>query len=491
MKNRTPVRISLYILIVILQLQSISCSASAERLDLLTSALPTQVSAPAVDPIFREFYDTLGGHGVLGSALTEMFEQDGRRCQFTEAALMCFNPVESNSAQRFSLEPLGLQLGVRETAIFHNTSPGTSDLGDGFILYDEFSALYDRLYGSLYAGKPLTQLRVDQNSRRYEQFFENVGFYRGFDEPPGTAHLIPYGAYLCGPDCSKNLNEYWQIVQSGLVAQPFATSVKRLGWFDLGAPVTQPRLNPDGMLEQVYDNVILYAPQDALNQVRFRPVVSWLGKVPPEPLVAKNPHEQLVFYEVENGLGHNVPLFFDRFIANHGGRDLAGNPLTEFFAVKPDQLFRQCFENYCLDYYALAPEGQRVRMAPLGLEYERTTNSSQLLRQAFSTETVLLKTDAGHSKLASGEEQPITMHVYRRDDGQPLYLVDGTLTLNMPDLPPQQFHLKPTDRSGASTVVIPPLKGLAPMSVVEYHICLNLPGDPKICSTESFIYQGG
>ena len=490
MKIWVPGRFTLYVLIVILSLQTISCSGLEDETGGVSAAPPTQVNAPAIDPIFHEFYDTLGGPEVLGSALTSMFDQESRHCQYTEAAMMCFNPNEPDSSRRFRLEPLGLQLGVRESPPFRNPNQGSRDLGDGFLLYEEFTSLYDRMYGALYTGKPLTQLRVDQANRRYEQFFENVGFYRGFDEPTGTAHLIPYGAYLCGPDCSRNLTEYWQIVQSGLVAQPFAMSVKRLGWFDLGAPLTQPRVNSDGTIEQVYDNVVLFAPQDALNQVRFRPLVTMLGIVAAQPLADKIIHEQLVFYEVENGKGHNVPLFFDHFIANHGGRDLSGNPLEEFTTLKPDQLYRQCFESYCLEYDLLAPESLRVRMSPLGMEYVRSTDPSLLLRQAFSSETILLKTDESLAQLAAGEEQRITMHVYRRSDGQPLYLVEGVLTLNMPDHPSVEFHFKPTDRSGASTVTIPPLKGLAAMSVVEYHVCLNLPGDPKVCATESFIYRG-
>ncbi len=483
-------RAILYMLITIFCLQTVSCTLPPLQIGLFASPQPTQSAFPEIDSTFREFYDTLGGAGVLGHALTGLFDEENRRCQYTQAALMCFDPRESDPLRRFHLEPLGLQLGVRETDPFRNPTLGSRDLGGGFTLYEEFSALYDRLYGAPYTGKPLTQLRVDQANRRYEQFFENVGFYRGFDEPVGTAHLIPYGAYLCGPDCSQNLNEYWQIVQSGLVAQPFALSVKRLGWFDLGAPLTQPRVNRDGTIEQVYDNVIVYAPQDDLSQGRFRPLVTWLSVVKPEPLVARKPHEQLVFYEVENGLGHNVPFFFDRFIANHGGRDLAGNPLTEFFALKASQLYRQCFESYCLDYNAQAPAGLRVRMAPLGLDYIHSTAPGSLLRQAFSSDTIRIQTDESHPQLAAGQEQQIHLHIFRRSDGQPLYLVEASLVLTMPGRPSTEFHFKPTDRNGASSLSIPPLKDLPAMSVVEYRVCLNLPSDPKICATESFIYTG-
>lgn len=490
MKIRNRASLALFIFIGVFGLIILAGGVIAGQAQLLSRPQPSPSPGPAVDPVLREFYDTLGGQAVLGQALTPLFDQDTRRCQYTEAALLCFSPYEPDLSHRFSLAPLGKQLGVQESAPVASAQMGSRDLGGGFVLYPDFAALYDRLYGALYAGRPLTQVRVDEANQRYEQFFENIGFYRRFDEPPGAAHLITYGSYLCGPDCSRNLNEYWEIVQGGLVAQPFELSVNRLGWLDLGKPLTQPRLAKDGSIEQVYDNAVLYAPQNALSQVRFRPLVTWLGTVKPEPLAARNPHAQLVFYEVEKGLGHNVPLFFDKFIANHGGRDLAGKPLSEMFVVKADQIFRQCFESYCLDYDATAPEQVRVRMVPLGAEYIRNTDPAQVLRQAFSPDTVRLQASAAFPQMSKGQVQAIKINVFRRVDGQPLYLVEARLEINIAGLPSQHYSIKPTDHSGSSSFTLPPLGELPAMSVVEYQVCLNLPGDQPICATDSFIYRG-
>ena len=483
-------RLVLSILFIFISLEMVACEGLSEPIGAAPSAQPTSGEMLSVDATFHEFYDTLGGRELLGPPLSHLFELDGERCQYTEAVLMCFNPDESNSPKRFHLKPLGLKLGVGENPADLPQSHAGRDLGGGFTLNEEFDALYQKMFEDVHTGKPLTQLRVNQANRRFEQFFENVGFYRGFDEPAGSAHLIPYGAYLCEPGCAKHLNEYWQIVQSGMIAQPFAESVKRLGWYDLGAPLTQPRLNEDGTIEQVYDNVMLYAPQNALNQVRFRPLVTMLGIAKPEDLDVKKPHEQLVFYEVKNGLGHNVPFFFDHFIAAHGGRGLAGNPLTELYPLNSNQVFRQCFESYCLDYDSLAGEGMRVRMMPLGLEYVRSTDPSRQERLVFTNETIGIQAEEAHPSLSTNEEQQINLHVTRRSDGQALPRVEAILTLNPPDLPSQTFAFKPTDQDGVSSLTIPPIKDLPAMSVVEYQICLNLPGDPKICETDRFIYGG-
>jgi hypothetical protein len=455
----------------------------------LSTPKPTPTMGIFVDPLFKEFYATLGGQNLLGLPLTNLFERDGQRCQFTEAVLMCFDPGATETARRFHLSPLGRQLDVHEDAPLVSDQSGNRILADGFSLYDEFAPVYDRLYGALYTGRPLTQVRVNQANQRYEQFFENVGFYRNFDDPPDQVHLLPYGSYLCGPDCSRRLDEYWMIQQSGLISQPFEMSVQRLGWSSLGEPLAQPYKTADGMVEQVYDNVLLFAPEYDLSQVRLRPLVRILDFVQPEALVEKKVHDQLVFYAVKNGLGHNVPLFFDYFIANHGGRDLSGDPLTEMFVLEPERLYRQCFENYCLDYNALAPEQTRVHMVPLGLEYIRMTDPVQVLRRAFSSDTVQLSIEEAHPQLGKDEIQKVIIHVYHRKNGNPMYLAEGSLTLTYPNRPSESIHFAPTDSSGRSVIEFSVPQDLANMSVVEYRVCLNLPAEPRICSTESFLYH--
>jgi hypothetical protein len=442
-----------------------------------------------VDSTFKEFYQTLGGEPILGRPLTGLIDQNDKKCQYTEVALMCFDRAEPDVSHRFTLAPLGDQLDVQETP-HQPPGPqwGSRDLGNGFVLYDEFANLYDRIYGALYTGRPLTQVRVNQALQRYEQFFENVGFYRKFGDPPGQAHLITYGAYLCGPDCSRNLNEYWQIIQSSTISQPFGVSVERLGWTDLGSPLTQPIETKDGMLEQVYDNVVLTAPVDDLSQVHFKPIVTELGVAKVEDPVAKNPHEQLVFYETANGLGHNVPIFFDHFIAMHGGMDLSGKPITEFVHHADGDFYRQCFENYCLDY--LQNASQKVQMAPLGLKYASENEPGEILRRAFSPDTVVLKVDKSEPQLGPGEQQQLTLHVFQRDSNRPMYLVEGQVTLSLPDHTSKTYYFKPTDRTGSSTLTLPVLKGLPNMSGIEYQVCLNLPGNSKICQTDLFINQG-
>jgi hypothetical protein len=128
-------------------------------------------------------------------------------------------------------------------------------------------------------------------------------------------------------------------------------------------------------------------------------------------------------------------------------------------------------------------------MVPLGLEYARRSDPAQILRRAFSPDTVLLTLEEAHPQLDKGQTQTVTVHVYQREDGRPMYLVEGTLTLTFPDRPAETAYLRPTDSSGRSQVEFAVPADLANMSVVEYRVCLNLPADPRICAVESFLYR--
>jgi hypothetical protein len=453
------------------------------------SPKPSPTAGHSVDPLFKEFFDTLGGEAVLGRPITQLFERDNERCQYTEAALMCSAAETGDLIRRFYLDDLGTGLGVREQAVPVPSEAGSRDLGEGFFLFPDFAALYDRLYGAIYIGRPLTQVRVNQTYQRYEQYFENLGFYRRFDDPPEMVHLLPYGAYRCGPDCSSRLDEYWITQQSGEIAQPFQFEIQRRGWTALGEPLAPPTRSTTGEIEQVYDNAVVFAPDDEIANIGLRPLVPLLDFVPVEDLAAPQRHDQLVFYEVADGLGHNVPLFFDRFINQLGGPAIAGTPLTEMFVLEPERLYRQCFTNYCLEYDALAPEQRRVRMVALGSEYLRRNDPGQILRQAFSPETVHLTVEEAQPQLRSGERQRVTAHVYQSRDNSPMYLVEGTLTLTYPGRPSQTLYLQPTDAAGRTQIEFEVPKDLENLSIVEYRVCLNLPSDPRLCATESFLYR--
>lgn len=406
-----------------------------------------------------------------------------------ERVLLCFNPAATD-ASRFSLFPLGYELGISEESHMGGVvAPPNARVVDGFIIYEKFLPLYDRLYGARYVGAPLTEMRINQDLRRIEQFFENVGFYQNLDDPNGPVFLIPYGAYLCGGNCSFHLNEYWSIVKANLAEQPFAASVARLGGPTVfGSLLLKPQVDEDGYLQQVYANAIFYSPTEDTSQVQLRPLPLMLG-YQPQPLVEPKSHEQLVFYEVQDGLGHNVPRPFDNFVAMHGGRDLSGNPISEVLMLPGKNLYQQCFENYCLIYDPAASDSMKVQMAALGKVYADRFPVPDEIRilDLFSPETINLVIGSDKPNLNDNEEQTIRMFVQERDTGQPLERVEASLILNFPDRPAARYFFPPTDAEGMSAVSIQPLPELANGSRVSFQVCLNLPSERQICALDSYL----
>lgn len=440
-----------------------------------------------VDTVFKEFYQTLGGQEILGPAISGIEFRENLQCQFTERALMCLNPVATD-ATRFSLYPLGNEFHIQEDP-FPAGAPVSvgSRVVEGYAVYEKFLPLYDRLYGARYVGRPLTELRINQDTHRAEQFFENVGFYQDLNDPNGPVFLMPYGAYLCG-GCSSRLNEYWSIIKSTMVEQPFAASVTRLGGPAVfGSLLLKPTTAADGNLEQAYTTAIFYAPPDDLSQVRLRPLPLLLN-YERQPHAEKIDHDQLVFYEIENGLGHNVPRHFDAFITNHGGRDLAGNPISEVIRL-PEGIYRQCFENYCLVYDPAAADMMKVRMAPLGTEYvDRFGAPEELqIKNIFSPERISLLVSVDKPTLNDNEEQFVRMMVRQTDVDEPLERVEATLVLHYQGQPPTRFVISPTDENGMSVVVIPPQAGVSNGSRLLYEVCLNLPSEEPICQSASYL----
>ncbi len=454
------------------------------------SITPVHSRAFPVDSIFKEFYQTLGAEQVLGPAISQLeLRGSSLKCQFTERALMCFDPSALDTS-RFSLYPLGEELNVQEIShVSEAAASGGTRMVDGFVIYEKFLPLYDRLYGARYVGRPLTELRINHELGRVEQFFSNVGFYQNVNDPNGSVFLIPYGAYLCGGDCSYRLNEYWSIVKSNLVEQPFAQGVARLGGAAVvGEPLLQPETTTAGYIQQLYSNVMFYAPLDNPSLVGLRPLPAMLN-YETSPLITKKNHDQLVFYEVEPGLGHNVPRPFDAYIARHGGPELSGRPISEVILLTGKNLYRQCFENYCLLFDPTASEPLNVRMAPLGEEYMQKNQIPENLKvvNLFSPDRISVMVSVDKPNLNTDEEQFVRMVVQQKDDGQPLERVEGTLVLNIAGQPSSRFFFPPTDASGMSVVVIPPQPDLEHGTRLSYQVCLNLPSEQPICSMGSYL----
>ncbi|MCX8024347.1 MAG: hypothetical protein N3A60_04005 [Thermanaerothrix sp.] len=440
-----------------------------------------------VDPVFREFYRMLGGEPLLGPAITRAFRFETNVCQYTQNALMCFNPY-AEDRKRFYLFPLGQVLNLREDP---GLVSGEGPIVNGYLIYEEFVPLYDRLGGSLYAGHPLTQPRYNATYNRIEQYFENIGFYRNLDEPPGSVHLLAYGVFACDAYCR------YQAPLNGIVTplrnevpQPFLSRLARLGGLAaFGRPLSEPYQAPDGAIEQIYETVVLYAPVDNPNAMRLRPLSRMLGfpDYPPGPQIYGET-DGMIFYPVRENLGFHVPKVFDEFIALHGGREISGNPLEEIAAVGNNR-YRQCFENYCLLYDHTAAPSLRVRLLPLGLEYlRRLQPESGSLPLLYSPQSIRLFVSAAATRLPADQPQSFEIVVLDARNSHPLTGIESRLWLTLADGTRLEYRLPPTDAQGRARLSIAPITPEQPNgSVIAYQVCLSIPSDQPICTSDSYL----
>jgi hypothetical protein len=466
----------------------------------ITGCSPTAASAiiqatPAgvvsVDSDFREFYRALGGEEVLGPAISATFDLDSRKCQYTENVLMCLDPYLTD-AGRFSLYPLGEKFGVSD-APDQQPAQSTDRVVDGFKIYSEFVSLYDQLNGALYVGRPLTKVRTNEAERRIEQYFENMAFYRRYDDPSGTVYLLPYGAYDCGLDC-RYKSETAFIPQQMDVEQPFLQWIMRLGGPDFfGRALTKPFVTEDGMLVQIYENAVPCVPQDQPQAFQLCPVAKWLNMptMSPGPKVYTE-QDGVYFYPTQGDQGYHVPIDFDKFIATHGSKEISGQPLAEVMAV--DNVYRQCFENYCLDYNLTQPEGERVSMAPLGVMYYNQLHPESTITVVttstpvtYSAQAIEIQVSEANPTLANGQAQRFELLVLNKADQSPLANIEASLDIVLPDSTVVSSHFPPTGTDGRSTVEVPSLPTIANGSIVPYLVCLNVPSDEAICAAENFL----
>jgi hypothetical protein len=174
------------ILVFILSLNITACLNTRSQ-----SITPPDSSAYDVDPVFRELYDYLGGKNVLGEAISPAKEVDSVVSQYTVAGMMIFDP-NAPAKRKFQFGALGKEFGI--------ISPDESELE----IAAPFQEFYDQLGGAAFVGLSITGQVYNDEKKRSEQYFENLGFYQG-PETGGAVRLLPYGAWRCGDECLSAL----------------------------------------------------------------------------------------------------------------------------------------------------------------------------------------------------------------------------------------------------------------------------------------------
>lgn len=451
---------------------------------------PAAIQTYEIAPVFREFHNTLGGQDVLGPGISQTFEFNRLECQYTVNALMCQDPLLSGEA-RFSLFPLGTVFNFPGKIEITSGESAESVL-NGISIYEEFVPLYQQFSTGRYAGKPISQVSINYSQQRVEQYFENIGMYRSFSDPPGVIKLLAYGAFACDQVCNYPPLAKAIIIDPSQAAadQPFLPALGEMDSSTIfGKPLTQPYIANDGSLEQVYTNAILYSPPENPGKIALRALPEMLGIPRVEPVAqVHDSGENVVFYPVNGELGFHVPAVFDAFIVAHGGRKFSGDPVSETMEITPG-LYRQCFTYYCLLYEPAADKEEQVRLAPLGEEYLESLEKADAEANpaAISGETVTLLVNEQYPMLSSGETQRIEIIVTKTEDQSPLPGIEAVLEIQLPDGERYSSEFPATSEDGKASTEITEMDSITNGAIVIYEVCLKSASSLPVCAQGSYL----
>ncbi len=509
-------RYSFFLFLAILAALLVSCSV-------LEGGEPPEIPAttdfPPVDPLFREFYDQIGGLEVLGPAISARFSYEGLDCQFTTAALMVHDP-QGVDLQRFRLAPIGLQMNMIEPPVAPPENQNIRYI-DGHVIYEKFLPLYEQIGGGLIAGKPLTELHFNPTKRRYEQYFENIGFYIMEQDATGAVRLLSYGAWYCPHDCTQPPSEgQGDVILSHSTSPEFAIAVSRLGPTFTGFPISDEYLTPDGYREQVFENVVLVADPNQPGGVILRAVPERLGYLPESPVEPMDVQGMIFFPTRVDGKGFHIPAIFSEYIAQHGGQEITGQPIDQYRPIK-NNVFRQCYQNVCLEEHTNVEGSLRVRPSPLGYPYKvlavlpvypapigQSGDTGQAVPQtsvgdqgsvtSFRPSSELpegvapptpipqlsIQVWESYPMVGSDEYQEINVTVYQND-----VLLSGVapdLYLTLPDNTVRPYRMAITGSDGYSRLVLEPVEAQSG-TLVPYEVCVYLVEEQKLCVKESYL----
>jgi hypothetical protein len=452
-------------------------SACASALNASSSSTYT------IDPTFADFYREMGGSSSLGPAISSGFTKDAITYQYVVSGLMVYDPSQV-ALKRFSFSPLA----ASEWKIESLVEPAPTDPNilyiNGHQVWEEVISFYTQ-YGSDILGLPVSGVIANDAKQRYEQYFEGLGFYRGYTDPPGQIHLMPYGVWMCGSNCPYHIADatpptstYTQAYSE--TEQFFLQASLRLGYGFTGAPLAAPRLGSDGLYEMAFENVILFIDPAAADQVRLRPLPKMLG-IPSEKPGVEKKAGGYSFYTVEAGLGFNVPNAFINYINEHGGPNYSGAPIAEYHPLD-DGGYSQCFSNLCLEYHPTAPRALQIRPHPLGAEY---LSLGEKVSASGATSPEALQIDAweDYPLIPSGQSQGI--NILATQDKAPVSGLQFSLVVTQPNGITKTYTADPTGQDGKTHIDIDPING-PNGAVVQYQVCVLGHVSPQICFSRSY-----
>lgn len=467
--------------IVVLLLLS-ACSSGDAR----PNAAVSQDGSIPVDPLFREFYEMLGGQDVLGPAISPTFSFANRTYQYTDKVCLEYDSSAA-AGEKFRLAALGLDLGLDDPPVAPPVEQESIYL-NGHIVHEAFLPQYNK-FGVKYAGYPLSEVHYNAEKKRYEQYFANIGFYWNESDPPENVKLLSYGAWKCDVHCRYSPPLESRVDLPVVLASPsdeiFRRAVSALGSDLTGFDLSSPYAGEDGKIEKIYENVVLSYDPLSPNAISLRPISEKVGFLP-QPLVPASTMEGMVFWPVEGDKGYNIPQPFYDYIEEHGGFDVFGAPMGDV-VLNEEMVFRQCFTNICLEYHLRTnvPANLRIRPSALGYMYldiqERFKSTPG---ENWDLSTVNLQVWEKYQYISFDEYQEIGAAVF--DGSTPLAEIVPLLIMTFPDGSQGSFYFPPTDQNGISLYRMDPInaeKG----TIIPYQVCVSVLSENLFCVKDSYV----
>lgn len=442
-----------------------------------------------VDPRFSDLYEHLQGEDVLGPPISGKKYVAGTNLekQYFEGAVLVFDPDHS---PRYYLDPVGLDAGFSDLPNNMPENPGVRYL-NGFIIPPDFTQFYDQMGGERWVGLPLTRARLNPDKDRIEQYFENMGFFRFEDDPPGTVYLMPYGLWKCAGECSQ----YPGVQNAGFssskleeVKSPFGEAISRFGTQFTGQTVTGAYQSEDGSIEQVFQNVVLYQDPASPLGVSLRPLSSLLEQGSGQ-LQSREDGVEGYFREVQDNQGYYIPAYFMDFINRYFGFEISGEPISRLEEIRTG-VAQQCFQNYCLLYDAKADPSQQVRLLPQGQKYRDTFYETARAAQSepvIAERHIQLDIWEQLPQISSQETQQIGACIH--DQGIPLVNAQAVVYISTEGGSTHTYPFDLTDSGGCAFLTLDSIQ--APNgTAVDYKVCFQGVGDGEYCKRDSYLIWG-
>jgi hypothetical protein len=326
-----------------------------------------------------------------------------------------------------------------------------------------------------------------------------------------------YGAWKCSSSCRPAPASNGLVVLPPKVGEPFTEAVLALGTDFTGFALTDPYTTPEGAVEQIFENMVLAADPSSPGKVSLRAITERIG-IAPEPLIASEYSSDMVFYPVQAGRGHHVPIGLLEFLAGHGGMETSGAPITAFSQIS-EEIFRQCFTNLCLEEHHNPSGAVWIRPAPLGYTYRARSIQGSVGQSDQASATPAVPSSSGRGEAASDQTpgaQPgaesftdslslkdVSIQVWEKfpmvtpkegqeigaalfENSQPMASIEPDLLLNLPDGQRKTYYMLPTGSDGQTHIKVDPVAG-PNGTLIPYEVCVSNMSGEKTCVKDSYL----